>query len=269
MTTPHTQNPSSNQHTSSSHQDRNFDDIAEHFAHKVYGGLKGKIRLAILWHDLQQHLPSRPLKVLDIGAGLGQISLRLAAQGHQCTLCDISSNMLAVADRSAKEQGLSVKLINAPYQQLPHLLDDSYDVVLCHALFEWVADPQGLLKIIWQLLTPQGILSLCFYNPAAPVYRNLIMGNFNYLNTPKPADMGSLTPNQAVAYDTVKSWLNHWHILHESGIRVFYDYTVHKRGGLADDMAVIEMELKYSALMPFRLMGRYLHIIAQKQDNRP
>lgn len=250
-----------------SHTDRNFDDISEHFAHKVYGSLKGKIRLAILQQDLTTHLahlPNRPLKILDIGAGLGQISLWLAQQGHDCTLCDISANMLAHAKRAADEQGLSIKLIHAPYQELPSLTQGGYDVILCHAVFEWVACPQQLLQLINRLLAPWGVLSLCFYNPVAPIYRNLMMGNFNYLNTPKPADQGSLTPNQAVAYETVKAWLHDYRIIHESGIRVFYDYTVHKRGGLADETAVIEMELKYSAVMPFCLMGRYLHIIAQK-----
>ncbi len=33
-------------------EDRNFDPITEHFVKKVYGGLKGDIRLAVLKRDL-------------------------------------------------------------------------------------------------------------------------------------------------------------------------------------------------------------------------
>ena len=55
-------------------QDRNFDDLAERFQRKVYGGLKGDIRLAVLWRDLEQYLPqihgAEPLTVLDVGACL-------------------------------------------------------------------------------------------------------------------------------------------------------------------------------------------------------
>ena len=59
-------------------QDRNFDDLAERFQRKIYGGLKGEIRLAVLWRDLESEVPAlkegRPLRILDVGAGLGQLA---------------------------------------------------------------------------------------------------------------------------------------------------------------------------------------------------
>jgi S-adenosylmethionine-dependent methyltransferase len=61
--------------------DRHFDQLATRFAEKIYGGAKGAIRLAVLQADLTEALPQRPLRVLDIGAGLGHMSLWLAEQG--------------------------------------------------------------------------------------------------------------------------------------------------------------------------------------------
>ncbi|EVT87941.1 hypothetical protein Z046_27125 [Pseudomonas aeruginosa VRFPA09] len=60
--------------------DRHFDELATRFAEKIYGGAKGAIRLAVLQADLAEALPERPLRVLDIGAGLGHMSLWLAAR---------------------------------------------------------------------------------------------------------------------------------------------------------------------------------------------
>ena len=37
--------------------DRNFDDLAQKFARKVYGELKGDIRLAVIWRDLLAAVP--------------------------------------------------------------------------------------------------------------------------------------------------------------------------------------------------------------------
>ena len=39
--------------------DRNFDELTEKFKNKVYGGLKGEIRLAVIWRDLNQVLASK------------------------------------------------------------------------------------------------------------------------------------------------------------------------------------------------------------------
>ena len=117
-----------------------------------------------------------------------------------------------------------------------------------------------------EFLADGGALSLCFYNPASLIYRNLVMGNFYQLDKPKPADNKSLTPNNPVSNDDVESWLSsrHYHVQARSGIRVFSDYAPLKRGGLNNPDDVIAMELKYSTQLPFRLMGRYLHIIATK-----
>lgn len=256
-------------------QDRNFDAISDHFAKKVYGGLKGRIRLAVLHHDIAEIVTqlsqalARPLKILDVGAGLAQISLSLA-DSHQVTINDISANMLALAKEYAANQHIDtdgIRFITCPYQALSsHLADEKFDLILCHAVLEWLGEPEQIMDFFDHHLADDGVLSLCFYNPASLTYRNLVMGNFYQLNNPKTADNKSLTPNHPVAPEVVEEWLHQhrYQIMQQSGIRVFSDYTPLKRGGLTNEDAVVEMELKYSRQMPFRLMGRYLHLIAQK-----
>ena len=86
--------------------DRNFDTIADHFEKKVYGGLKGEIRLAVLRRDIFEYSVEmskslgRPLRILDVGAGLAQIAIELATQGHTVVINDISANMLEKAKRA-------------------------------------------------------------------------------------------------------------------------------------------------------------------------
>ena len=248
--------------------DRNFDDIADHFAKKVYGGLKGQIRLTILEHDLSTHLPNdRPLKMLDVGAGLAQLSLNLAKH-HDVIINDISQTMINKAKIRADELGVAPKFIVCPYQLLhEHLNGQKFDVILCHAVLEWLSNPNQIMGFFDEYLADNGILSLCFYNPASKIYRNLVMGNFYQLSAPKPADNKSLTPNNPVAYQDVERWLleQNYTLLCQSGIRVFSDYAPLKRGGLNNPDDVIAMELKYSQTHPFWQMGRYLHILAKKQ----
>ena len=260
--------------------DRSFDAIADHFEKKVYGGLKGEIRLAVLRRDIFEYSTQmsealgRPLRILDVGAGLAQIAIELAAQGHSVVINDISANMLDKAKASAEQidQALDITWYVCPYQALAEKLTkevDKFDLIMSHALLEWLAEPAAVMDFFDQYLTDDGALSLCFYNPASFDYRNLIMGNFNLLdNTDYKADnKKSLTPNHPVAKEEVESWLkaHDYQTIRSSGLRVFHDYAPLKRGGHNDPEAVIKMELRYSQLEPYKWLGRYLHILAAKR----
>lgn len=260
-------------------QDRNFDDISAHFEKKIYGGLKGQIRLAVLRHDIfgwvksWQQTHNRPLRVLDVGAGLAQISIELAKDGHDVTINDISANMLEIAKQNAGEAAQNITWHTCPYQQLDDKLTGKYDLILCHAVLEWLAEPKLIMDFFDRWLVDdraeKGVLSLCFYNPASFVYRNLVMGNFNLLhNKDFKADNGSLTPNHPVAKDEVIAWINdhHYQILHTSGLRVFHDYSPLKRGGHTNPQAVIDMEVAYSGQDPYKWLGRYLHFLVSKAN---
>ena len=260
-------------------QDRNFDDISAHFEKKIYGGLKGEIRLAVLRHDIfgwvksWQQTHNRPLRVLDVGAGLAQISIELAKDGHDVTINDISANMLEIAKQNAGEAAQNITWHTCPYQQLDDKLTGKYDLILCHAVLEWLAEPKLIMDFFDRWLVDdraeKGVLSLCFYNPASFVYRNLVMGNFNLLhNKDFKADNGSLTPNHPVAKDEVIAWIgdHHYQILHTSGLRVFHDYSPLKRGGHTNPQAVIDMEVAYSGQDPYKWLGRYLHFLVSKAN---
>lgn len=260
-------------------QDRNFDDISAHFEKKIYGGLKGQIRLAVLRRDIfdwvksWQQTHNRPLRVLDVGAGLAQISIELAKDGHDVTINDISANMLEIAKQNAGETAQTIIWHTCPYQQLDDKLTGKYDLILCHAVLEWLAEPKLIMDFFDRWLVDdraeKGVLSLCFYNPASFVYRNLVMGNFNLLhNKDFKADNGSLTPNHPVAKDEVIAWINdhHYQILHTSGLRVFHDYSPLKRGGHTNPQAVIDMEVAYSGQDPYKWLGRYLHFLVSKAN---
>ncbi|WP_352310950.1 methyltransferase domain-containing protein [Psychrobacter sp. W2-37-MNA-CIBAN-0211] len=273
--------------------DRSFDTIADYFEKKVYGGLKGDIRLAVLRRDIFAYTAQmskelgRPLRVLDVGAGLAQIAIELAAQGHSVVINDISANMLEKAKASAAEidRNLDIHWYVCPYQEIEDKLaidelqnKDSmgkntenaakFDLIMSHALLEWLAEPAAIMDFCDRQLAEHGALSLCFYNPASFDYRNLIMGNFNLLdNTDYKADTKkSLTPNYPVAKEEVESWLttHHYQTILTSGLRVFHDYAPLKRGGHNDPDAVIRMELRYSQREPYKWLGRYLHIMATR-----
>lgn len=258
-------------------KDRNFDELAERFERRVYGGLKGRIRLAVLWRDLLVQLQTlerrKPvMDVLDAGGGLGQIAVAIAGRGHRILYNDLSPVMLQKAQHAAQEAGVAghFEWQAGAYQLLPET-GRRFDLVVCHALLEWLSEPEKLLPGLRKLLREDGLLSLCYYNPAGKVYRNLVRGNFDMLNQHEPyrSDTGSLTPNAACSRQQVLQWLDaaSFDVIGETGIRVFSDYVVEKRGGHGDEASVLDMELRYSELEPYKWLGRYQHIVAAPRRN--
>ena len=261
-------------------EDRNFDDVAERFAQRIYGSLKGELRQKIIWRDLESHVLSHyesgSMGVLDLGAGLGHFSVALAKLGHKVIYNDISSKMADLAKELAEKENVSSQLewLIGPYQNHAESITQPVDLVLCHAVIEWLEKPQDLIPSLANKLNKHGYLSLCFYNPVGLIYHNLIRGNFDWIDQSVngdevkfAADKGGLTPTNPSSFERVKQWLdeNDLNIVNVSGIRVFSDYVRQKTGGNTIPEEVVKRELQYSQLEPYKWLGRYLHIIAVKE----
>jgi S-adenosylmethionine-dependent methyltransferase len=241
--------------------DRHFDELALRFAEKIYGGAKGAIRLAVLQADLAELLPQRPLRVLDIGAGLGHMALWLAEQGHAVTLAEPAAPMLDGARQRFAAAGQSATFVQAPWQALTEHLHEPYDLVLCHAVLEWLAEPAAILPVLHRLTAADGWLSLAFYNQDALIYRNLLKGHFRKLRTQQFAGEGqSLTPQRPLNPRELAAQLDAWwRVEQRSGVRVFHDYMPAEFQAKADVAALIDMELAYRRHPAFAGLGRYLH----------
>jgi S-adenosylmethionine-dependent methyltransferase len=262
-------------------QDRNFDDLAARFQKNIYGGLKGDIRLAVLKRDLTEcmaiypfgeKMPAKPLRVLDAGGGQGQFSLTFALAGHQVVICDISQEMLKLARTQAEALGVAsnVHFVHCAIQQLgDHLGDDAqFDVVLCHAVMEWVAKPPELLEGLLCYLKPQGFLSLTFYNLHSLIYKNLLRTNFKkILNQDYGGSRGSLTPINPLYPEQVLEWLSALplDLLVTSGIRVFHDYVFNESHREREPDNLVALELAFSRQQPYQSLGRYIHVVARRR----
>ncbi|MEH6565024.1 MAG: methyltransferase domain-containing protein [Halopseudomonas sp.] len=249
--------------------DRYFDHLGARFAQRIYDSPKGAIRLAVLQRDLQQWLPalvtsSPPLRILDVGAGLGQISTWLASLGHQLTVTEPSEAMLELARQRIEESNPArpVRYLQAPLQELVEQ-PEQYDLIVCHAVLEWLADQAAALQQLRSLLRPAGALSLAFYNRDALIYKNLVKGQFKKLRKKPLSGQGQsgLTPQQPLDPRQVLEWSTAAGLdcRATSGVRVFYDYMPEPfcSNSSLDDL--IEYELRYSQHPAYQHLGRYLH----------
>lgn len=259
-------------------QDVVFDRLADRFQKRIYNSRKGEIRLQILKHEFNQHiLPSLQQKqspnIVDIGAGFAQLSIWLAKQDYKLSVCEPSEKMLHVAREHIQSAGVEARIALFPltlqqFFHASHKQDQQYDLIIFHAVLEWLAEPEQALRLVAKQLKPGGTLSIIFYNRHAIALRSLLGGDFKRVMTDQLDGVGQkgLTPISPLIPQDVVNWVesSQLNIKHWSGLRTFYDYMKPEAAKQASIDDVIAMEEHLAASEPWRSIARYQHIICTK-----
>jgi S-adenosylmethionine-dependent methyltransferase len=249
-------------------QDRNFDKLVDKFEKKVYDTLKGEWRLTLLKEDLHALRNGKPLTVWDAGCGFAQVGQWFAEVGHEMTLCDLSHQMLLRAKANFAEAGLQATFIEGPAQEVSEQVGD-FDLVIFHAVLEWLAEPQQTLKTVVDKVKPDGTLSLLFYNRNSVVINNALKGGWRlpFLLTDDYIGKGKkLTPPNPQIPEVVCEWLKSWgfEIEVHTGIRVFHDYMNREALANSDTQELLDLEYRYCREPTYRNMARYIHLRAKR-----
>lgn len=248
--------------------DRNFDDLATRFTNTIYNTARGRLRLRALQQDFSDFsLPLKNDNVLDIGGGQGQISLWLAQQGANINLCDISAEMLTLAQAQFKEQGLALNSQQCALQDVDNLFPGTFDLVLNHAVLEWLEQPLEALPILASKVKSGGWLSLMFYNLHGHVWRQVMNGR---THDPRGSNtrlrQEGNAPQHPLDPNTVEELLNQlgFKIKRWRGIRCIHDPMNQKIRDRIGEEKVALADLEYGLIEPYRQFGRYVHFLAYK-----
>ena len=248
--------------------DVHFNTIAEQFEQNVYGSSKGFIRWHVLWEDVLTELPQLEqggLSVLDAGGGAGRMTLALAKLGHRVTLVEPAKEMLEKAQTSATSENLStIIFINKPLQDFT--TEQPFDIILNHAVLEWLAKPQKALEHLTKQLKPSGYLSLMFHNRNAALFKNILAGDFSPKFLQEESYSSGWQEHTRPLYpETVTTWLDECRVQVQSkaGIRIFHDHiTEEKREGKLSQLLALEKTLRKRE--PFASLAQHIHIVGQK-----
>lgn len=238
---------------------------------------EGRLRLDLAFANLQEFLlPSRrPLCALDLGCGTGTTAVRLAHLGVNVTLLDSSQAMLDLAQRAAQEAGVAEK-ITLKLGDVARLEDlfatESFDVILCHNLLEYVEDPNAVLRAVARALRDSSaILSVLVRNQAGEVLKAAIQaGDLAAAENSLTAEWGqeSLYGGQVRLFtpDGLQAMLNaaSLTITARRGVRVLSDYLPQQISRTAEYERILELERQLGRRPEFGAIARYLHCLASR-----
>jgi S-adenosylmethionine-dependent methyltransferase len=248
--------------------DYNFDVMADKFEKSIYGTIKGEWRLKLLQEDLQPLYTSKHLDIWDAGCGMGQMALWFASKGHTLTCNDISYKMLQKAKEAFETKNLQATFYKAPAQEVASMIE-SKDLVIFHAVIEWLANPLEGLEAVSSKVKDGGYLSILFFNQHSIVFRNTLRGGWRLQTILEDSWYGKgkkLTPPHPQKPSTIINWLknNGYEIVAHTGIRVFHDYMSDEALNQSDIDDILAIEYKYCREDVYKDMARYVHILARK-----
>ncbi|MGA9966841.1 MAG: methyltransferase domain-containing protein [Terriglobales bacterium] len=238
---------------------------------------EGRLRLDLAFANLQEFLPraTRSLRALDLGCGTGAIAVRLARLGLHVTLLDASVPMLDFAKRTAREAGVTerITLKHGDAAQFANLFPaESFDVILCHNILEYVDDARAILRSAARALRdPSSIISVLVRNQAGEVLKAAIQdGDLAAAERNLTAEWGheSLYGGQVRLFtaESLKAMLleSSLTVTAERGIRVLSDYLPPSVSRNDEYQRILELECKLGRRPEFAAVARYTHCLAHR-----
>ena len=116
-------------------------------------------------------------KVLEIGCGRGSLSCYFSDAGYDCTLVDLSENVIEVAKKIFEINNLDANFIVGDANDLK-MPSDTFDVIYSIGLLEHFEDIERPIKEQIRVLRSGGI----WFGYIVPHYEDNVQKDFNWIN---------------------------------------------------------------------------------------
>lgn len=252
------------------------------------GHVRNVVRQELISRQLARHLPERPGTVLDVGAGQGTQSIRLAGLGHQVLAVEPDTGLRAALDAALADEPAAVQarvtIRAGSVEDLPvEAAVDGFDAVLLLGVLMYLPSSRPAVEQLAARVAPGGLLALAVRSTVSAVWRPAArqdwqgalaafaeldrasaegtdLGYRNEIGAPARADdldrLTALAGEHGLA-------LEEWY-----GVRIAVDMAEldppppDDPGQLA---ALLDVEERLGATDPYRQLGQLAHLILRKR----
>ncbi len=141
-----------------------FDHVAPRYD-SWYDTELGSVSDQVERHLAQSMFKAPGPKVLEIGCGTGQYTSWLVQEGYEVTAVDISGEMMALAQKkiaAIEENTSKANHVHWWHADITEILDqlETYDGIFSMTAFEFVPEPEKVLKKLFSCLKPGGCIMI-------------------------------------------------------------------------------------------------------------
>lgn len=223
------------------------------------------------WELLQKKMTWEQLKhihdkrVLDFGSGNGMTANHFSIDNEVIAI-EPDENMLQ--DRFRENNYIQIK---GDIKELKNFENESFDVILCHNVFEYANEREEIIKEFSRILKKKGYLSVLKHNRVGRVMQMVVLlNNFEHANELLEGKNGHAQKFGMINYYDNKElleWSDKFELERILGMRTFWDLQQNQE--IQKDEAwqeqMLEMELKVSELEDYKAIASFHHVILRKK----
>ena len=203
--------------------------------------------------------------VLDFGSGRG-ITACYLARCNSVVAVEPSSEMLQ--DRWQDEP--YTQLIG-DVSRLASMPDQSFDVVVCHNVLEYVDNKADIVAELCRVLKTGGMMSIIKHNrPGRVMQMAVLLDDVEKANRLLNGEDSTASQYGAIRYyedEDIIRWAPALQLRECLGIRTFWDLQQNqeKHGDEAWQSRMLELEMRISGMEPFKSIAFFHHLILTKR----
>lgn len=223
------------------------------------------------WELLQKQMIWKQLeymqnkKILDFGSGNGMTANYFAIDNE---VIAIEPDEKMLQNRFTENDYIQIK---GDMSELKNFEDESFDVILCHNVFEYVCERERIIKEFSRILKKNGFLSILKHNKTGRVMQMVVLlNNFKHASELLAGEDGHAEQFGTINYyedAEILEWSDKLELERIFGVRTFWGLQQNQE--IQKDKIwqeeILEMELKVSELDEYKPIASFHHIILRKK----
>lgn len=203
-------------------------------------------------------------RILDFGSGEG-ITANYFARKNEVIAIEPSEEMLVNTWKQYE-----YRQIVGDVDALSEFPDESFDVIICHNVLEYVDDKAAIIKALTRVLKKEGVLSIAKHNKAGRVMQTaVLLDDFAKANALLDGENNMASKFGVIRYyedNDILTWSPQLTVSDIFGIRTFWDLQQNQEKHKDEEWQekMMQLELRVSQIPEYREIAFFHHLLLKK-----